>query len=515
MNTNRFLVYVALLALLAALLGSVGATCADDLHRVTIGRWGDVNTFDPAVMTSVEREFTILNCIFNGLVKYKPGTWEVVPDVAKSWDVSDDQKTITFYLRKGVQFHKGYGELTAEDVKFSFERILSKDLDSPYASDWSFLDYVEIVDDYTVKLVLKNPAARLFTSTLPMNPGFIVSKEAVTDMGREKFSTQPIGSGPFQFDHWSPKEEVSLKAFDEYWDEKTEFKELIFKPIPETSTLEMALRAGELDVGRVSLKNVEQFEKNDNLTVHLNPGLKYWWIGMTVNQPPFEKLAARKAVRYAVDVSQLIQAAFFGYAERACTVLPPGMLGHWEDAPCYEQDLEKAKAFLKEAGYPDGFKTSCYIWSSEKARIIAEVLQSQLRQVGIDMEIKELEVGAFNETSNLGKTDMHVQFFATTLDPGYATQWFTCDRVGKKYGWNAAQWCSKEYDKLWGRAESMLDQEKRADLYVKMQKLIDESAWAIWLTNGVRATVNRNSLDLGELYPNGSLAPWLISTSNN
>ena len=153
--------------------------------ELKIAQWEDINTLDPGWMTSTERELTIMNCIYNGLVKYKEGTWEVVPDLAESWDISEDGKEITFYLRKGVQFQKGYGEMTAEDVKFSFERIIDPEAKSPEEETWAALDNVEILNEYTVKLVLKYPSARLFTSSLPLNAGMIVSKKAVEEMGKE------------------------------------------------------------------------------------------------------------------------------------------------------------------------------------------------------------------------------------------------------------------------------------------------------------------------------------------
>ena len=164
-----------------ALPTPTGAPVSKDELRIQ--DWGDINTLDPAFMTSTEREFTIMNCIYSGLVKYKLGSWDIEPDLALSWDISTDNKQITFHLRKGVQFQNGYGELTADDVKFSFERIIDPAQKSPEADTWAALDHVEVIDPYTAKLVLKNPSASLFTSALPLNAGFIVSKKAVEKMG--------------------------------------------------------------------------------------------------------------------------------------------------------------------------------------------------------------------------------------------------------------------------------------------------------------------------------------------
>ena len=474
--------------------------------ELKIAQWEDINTLDPGWMTSTERELTIMNCIYNGLVKYKEGTWEVVPDLAESWDISEDGKEITFYLRKGVQFQKGYGEMTAEDVKFSFERIIDPEAKSPEEETWAALDNVEILNEYTVKLVLKYPSARLFTSSLPLNAGMIVSKKAVEEMGKEKFAFYPIGTGHYEFVTWIPKGKVELKTFENYWGEKPKIKKLTFVPIVEVSTVEMALETGEIDIGRVSLKNVKRYQEDPNINVYLKPGLKYWWIGFTVNKPPFDNLKLREAVRYAIDVDKIIQAAFFGIPKSATQMFPPGMLGYWEDAPVYKVDLNRAKELLKEAGYPDGFKATFLMWPTEENRIIAEVVKADLEKIGIDVDIDVKEVGAFNEATKKGENDFHISFFATTLDPGYATQWFITDQA-----WNLSQWSNPEYDKLLKDAESEMDSQKRAQLYVKAQKLMDKDCWAIWLTNGVETVATQKNINIGEIFPNGRLAPWIIS----
>jgi len=157
-------------------VNSIAAETPKDELR--IARVDDITQLDPGWMTATNRELAIMDCIFNGLAKYKPGTWEVVPDLAESWDISEDGEEITFYLRKGVQFQKGYGEMTANDVKFSFERIIDPEAKSPEKETWASLDHAEMIDQYTVKLVLKYPSARLFISTLPSNAGMIVSKKA-------------------------------------------------------------------------------------------------------------------------------------------------------------------------------------------------------------------------------------------------------------------------------------------------------------------------------------------------
>ena len=505
MKTRKKIRLILALATASLLLisFSVSAVGKDELKIAT---WEDINTMDPGWLTSVERELTIMNCLYNGLVKYKEGSWEIAPDLAESWEMSTDGKEVTFHLRKGVKFQKGYGEMTAEDVKFSFERIIDPAAKSPEKGSWGQLDHVKVIDKYTVKLVLKDRMAQLFTSTLPLNAGMVVSKKAVEEMGKKKFGFNPIGTGPYQLVAWEPKKLVKLVAFKEYWGEKPKIKQLTFMPIIEDSTCEIALKTGEIDIGRVSLINIKAFEKNRKLKVYNKPGLKYWWLGFTVNKPPFDNLKLRQAVRYAVDVDKILMGAFFGIATRANTMLPPGMLGYWKNAPVYKVDLKKAKQLLKKGGKPNGFKTNLFVWTGDKAKIVAEVIKADLAQIGIEVDIEVKEVGAFNEATNKGQSDMHIQFFTTTIDPGYATSWFTTGN-----SWNPSQWSNKTYDELLKKGMAESDFEKRAQIYIDAQKEIDKDCWAVWLTHGIKVRVAQSHVDIGKLYPNGRLAPWAMS----
>ena len=211
-------------------------------------------------------------------------------------------------------------------------------------------------------------------------------------------------------------------------------------------------------------------------------------------------------MRYAVDVDKVLEAAFFGTAKRANSMLPPGMLGEWKDAPIYEVDLDKAKALLKEGGKPDGFKVTLLVWTDDRAKIAAEVIKADLARIGVEVDILIKEVGAFNESANKGEFSMHIQFFTTTIDPGYATSWFTTGN-----SWNPSQWSNKKYDTLIEAGMSEVDVKKRAQIYIDAQKEIDKDCWAIWLTNGSKIRVAQDYIDIGKLFPNGRLAPWIIS----
>jgi len=490
---------------MALLLMFSFSALAGEKNELKIATWEDVNTFDPGWMTSGERELTIMTCLYNGLVKYKEGSWEVVPDLATSWEVSPDGKSVTFHLRKGVQFHKGYGEMTAEDVKFSLERMSDPKQKSPEKGQWKLLDHVEVVDRYTARLVLKDQKVNLFTSALPMNTGMIVSKKAVEDMGREKFSRNPIGTGPYELASWEPKTHIKLIAFKDYWGEKPKIKKITFLPIVEDSTCETALKTGEIDIGRSAPVNFKSFKKNARFKVYSRPALKTYWLGMTLSHPPFDNLKLRQAFRYAVNVDSIVEAAFYGTAKRANTILPPGLPGYWADAPVYNQDIEKAKSLMKEAGKPHGFKVRLYVPASDAEKIMAEVIKADAASAAIDVEIEVKEIGAFNEAANKGRTDAYIQFYTATVDPDYIMRWF----AGKS--WNPSQWRNARYAELIRKGASEIDPKKRANIYLEAQKEIDKDCWAIWLTHGTKFWIAQKNINIGEIYPNGRLTPWTIS----
>src|SRR6056297_4349286 len=154
--------------------------------RMRLGE--DIENLDPAHLV---RGYDIALALYNNLLKYKPGSSELVNDAAEEVNISEDGKVITFKLKEGIQFHKGYGEMTAEDVKFSFERIIDPDQNSEYVADWQTLERVEVTGRYTGKIILKDALASLLVTTIPFTPGSIVSKEAYEEMGN-KFATNPI-----------------------------------------------------------------------------------------------------------------------------------------------------------------------------------------------------------------------------------------------------------------------------------------------------------------------------------
>ncbi len=484
-------------------------------EKFNIALSGKAQTLDPAFLQRSISEWPIMNSIFSGLVKYKPGTYEVVPDLAKDWEFSEDDTKITFYLKEGVKFHKGYGEVTAEDVEFSFERIIDPDKGSPEAESFSKLEDVKVIDDYTVQLILSEPMARLFTSTLPYNAGLIVSKQAVQEMGREKFSSNPIGSGPYQFKEWKIDSSILLERFEDYFGQPAYIEEVEFIPMAEQMSQELALRSGEIDFGEVSLENYQQIQENEDLATETYPDLAFQWVAFNVQKAPMDNPHLREALRYIIDPAEILIGAFADQADLAYSWLLPDMLGYKKLPHKNLDDVGRDKVLdlLEKAGYPKGEGlTLKYVTDANDIRKnIATLVQAQLAEFNIQLQIEAMEIGPKIEAWHNGEYHITYARFGNTVDPGYCSQWFLSRQVGN---WNLMHWSNEEYDKLWEQAEKTMNEEERAKLYQKMQTIVDKADIAVWVTHGVKTPTWNDDYEV-TLTPSGGILSWLVQKKSN
>lgn len=472
---------IAVVFVLIAAVGFAGAPAvyaADDVLTVRARQGQDIHTMDPAHYLGNE-EYNVDLAIFSKLVQFEPGTPELRLDAAESLEVSDDGLVIEFKLREGIQFHFGYGEMTAEDVKFSFERIADPETNSAYRADWAPLDKVEVTGRYTGRIILTEAFAPLMVSTLPWSPGSIMSKAAFEDRG-ERIATQPVGSGPYYWSEWQPNQRVVLERFDDYYGEQPDFRQIVIRPLTEHQVAELAFDRGELDMTEISLDMLPVYEADPNTDLEVLATLRYHWFGFNMEHPPFDDIKVREAVREAIDVDQILAGAYNNVPPRANAMIPESILGHWADAPHREPNIERAKQMLAEAGYPDGFSTELHTTNVPDHLQGSAIVQQQLRQIGIDANIRIYEASL----PNLGEQSppgVHYISLSAILDPGYWFEWFTCEQVGQ---WNFWKWCSPEFDELKDLAAVTMEPEERADIYVRMQQLMDEDVGAIWITNG-------------------------------
>jgi peptide/nickel transport system substrate-binding protein len=483
-NRRQFLLGSAA-AVAAPLLFDGRTALADDHDTVTIRFDSDIGNLDPANRVG-SNEDNILYAVCQNLARFNPNSLDWSPDAAKTIkQVSDTE--IEFELNPGQMFHGGYGEMTAEDIKFTYERFTKTDAKGnkpAYADDFGALDHVEVTGKYTGRIILKNPAPALWVIGICDGSGAILSKKACEALG-DKISTQLIGSGPYVFKDWKPKEQIVLEANPDYkGPDKPHFKQIIAKPIDEPKTALLGYLAGELALTEVDPTSQDELKKaKDGEVVKIN-GIDYQWIGINVEKAPLSDIKVRQAIRYAIDVDAIIAGAFNGTVSRANALLAEGLLGYWKDAPVYQRDVEKAKSLLAEAGQTS-FDTTFTCLNDATSQAIAQIAQANLAEVGINVTIKALDSGTYwamgdNDASK--DLDLTLIPYSSKFDPSFQTQWFLSSQVGV---WNWQRWKSPEFDRLHKEAASILDKDKRQADYVKMQQLMDESASCIWITHGM------------------------------
>jgi len=444
--------------------------------------YGDIQNLDPAFRVSANDDAVATN-VMSGLVTYAPDSYEIVNDLAESIETSPDGKEITFKLKEGVKWQNGYGEVTTEDVKFSYERFIDKDLKAAYADDWATLDHVEIIDKYNAKIILKEPFAPLWHSTLPVGSGWVLCKKYVEEVGNEKFATQIMGSGPYLFAEWQPKQKIILKRNPDYFGAPPYYDEIHFLPIEDDKAAEVALEAGELDWSRISIASFERFASDPKFKTLKQPALRYRWIGMNVENPKLQDINVRQAIRYGIDVPAILQAGYMGQAEQEFGLIAPGLIGYWADAPRYQRDVTKAKEYLAKAGVTS-LDLRLDIQNTTEYRTWAEIAQQNLKEIGINITINTLDSSSFwslGEGEKGKEAELFAQNYSMEPDPSWATMWFTIDQIGV---WNWMRWASAEYDDLHKKGLTTVDEQEREKIYIRMQQLWDEACHSVWITHG-------------------------------
>ncbi|MDX1608942.1 MAG: ABC transporter substrate-binding protein [Halofilum sp. (in: g-proteobacteria)] len=506
---RRFLQGTAMAGAFAATMPISSRIWAQQGKVLRARAYADLDKLDPGFYQNAYN-VDVMNCIYSKLVRYKPGReWGYELQAAESIEQVDPTH-IRFRLRKGMMFTGGYGEMTAEDVKFSFERVIEHD--SPIKGDWGPLDRVDVEDRYSGVIVLKSAFQPLWNITLPYGAGHIVSKKAVmeaTGNGGDFGMDPPCFSGPYVLKEWKPDQYAHLVRNPDYKGPDTVgFEEIRILPMDDEKTAQIAYESGDIDYTGISLSSLDRYKEDTpaDTSIEEYPSLYYVWIGMNVDHPKLQDINVRKAVQYAINVPQILDTVYFGEAEVATGNIAPGLVGHRDRSLVPpEGDLDKAREYLQKAG-AEGIELEIDTLNASKWKSIAEIVQAQLGQIGIRLQINVQDSGAFwtlgmeEEGDRWKKVQLIVNRFSMAPDPYYATQWFTCDQVGV---WNWERFCSERYDELNEKAVSESDPEKRDAMYREMQDLMEESGAYRFLTHEGSPVMYRKSLVRPAQRPDG------------
>jgi len=421
------------------------------------------------------------NSIFDSLITVNPETLEPAPFVAKSWAISEDAKEFTFYLNEGISFTNGES-LTADDVKFTIDWTLDPDNASPQASNFKWVDRVEAVDDYTVKIYSKDPFPAGLTSLVVR----IVPHDTFEEIGAEDFDSNPVGSGPFMLEEWVKGSQVVLVRNSDYWLKTPNLDKVVIRVIPETTTAELELEQGGVDITDTLLpQDIEHFESLEHINVEMRTGLNTQFLGFSSQLVPYSNLEFRKAVIQSFDMDEAVKAIFpHGGATRAYGMVPPPLWANDEpwlmaNSALSEDDdaAEATFARLKRDGViPADFKAVVYSPPDPNRRKMATIIATNLQQNGLDVEVSQLEFGAYLELLFAGECGMFLIGWvgvSTSLDPyEFLSFMFRgSDSACTSSGYNLTCYENDVVDLLLGVANTNPDFNLRETMYVAVQRI--------------------------------------------
>lgn len=461
------------------------------------GRGGDSVSLDPIQVTDGE-SLKVTHQIYEGLLDYAPGSTEVVPVLATEWEASPDGLEWTFQLRQGVKFHDGT-DFNAEAVKINFDRWrntsdpLHVGGEFPYYSymfggfdEASNIQDVIVVDDYTVKFVLKNIQAS-FLQDIAMVPFAIASPKALQE-NPERLKDHPVGTGPFRFVSWTKGDRIVLEANPDYWGGKPAIDRLIYRSIPDNNARLVALQAGELDVmDGVEPAFLPTIQATGQFDIIERPPMNIGYLAFNTQKPPFDNVLIRRAINHAINKEELNTAFYGGMGIPAVSPLPPSVWGHNPNVPKYEYDPEKAKELLAQAGYGPDNPLKTELWAMPVPRPympqperIGVAIQNYLREVGIEAEIVTYEWGTYLEKTGMGEHTMAL--LGWTGDNGDPDNFLYVlldkDNAVTPDAGNIAFYVNDEVHDLLIRARQTTDQAERTRLYEEAQvKIMEDAPW--------------------------------------
>jgi peptide/nickel transport system substrate-binding protein len=490
----------ALLLLAAFLVSGCATRSKVDNETITVGLDQPPANLDPRIGTdaSSERFFQI---IFSSLVR-KDEHSAIQPDLATSWDVPDPL-TYIFHLRHDVRFHDGR-PLTSEDVAFTFRSILDGSLRTPKVGTFERIQSIETPDPYTVIFRLKEVFAPFLWNLSGGAIGIIPAGSGAD------FARHPIGTGPFEFVEYIRDQEVVLKRNEQYYGRKAAAPMLRFKIIPEAVVVALELRKGSVDVAlNVLTPDMNNVLKNDdNLRVIQAEGTNYRYIAFNLRDPVFREVRVRQAIAYAIDRDALINYLWRGEAQAATGVLDSHNWAYTSDVRMYPHDPERAKALLKTSGRQQlsfTYRTTNETYSSA----LAAVLQQQLRDVGINMEIRSNESATFFADIVAGNFQMYsARWVGGNDDPDFFNLVFHSKMVPMK-GANRGYYSNPRVDELIDFARSELDMEKRKRAYYEIQRIVSEELPYVSLFHHKNVCVFNKRVEGVTVYPD---ANWTYLT---
>jgi ABC-type transport system substrate-binding protein len=448
-------------------------------------------TLDPALITDVQGG-GIAAKIFNGLIRFNEHL-DIVPDLARSWSISPDHLTYTFRLGRDIRFSNGR-KVTAEDVRFSFERVLTPGTKAPLtwvldkiegataflAGKTAGVSGIRVENDHTLVIKLEKPFGP-FLSLLAMTTAYVVPREEVERLGQD-FGTHPVGSGPYMLADWKHGQYLVLRANEGCFEGRPKLDGIYYKIIPEDLTAVMEFETGRLDVLLIPSSEYHRYTTDPAWRdlVFGKTGLNTYYLGLNCTRPPFNDVRVRRAANMAIDRRKIFNTVFEKRGVLAAGPVPPGLWKNGAAAPAsdgYPYDPRQAKALVREAG-ATGKKIRIYISAEQDVIDIVEVICEYLKTAGLQPEIVQRDWSALKQAVDKGEPDAFwLSWWADYPDPGdFLYPLFHSASVGP--AGNRTRCLDPELDRLIERAQRTMEERRRYGLYREAEdRIVKNAPW--------------------------------------
>jgi len=496
---NRIL-RLCLLAVLCICLFSCGKV-KKNKNQLVFGLDNDPKSLDPRLALDATG-WRITEIVYSSLLK-KDRNSNLVPDLAESWDM-EGETVYVFHLRKNVKFHDGT-PLTAEDVKYTFDTILEPSFKSPKRGVYEPLKSIEVLDDFTVRFTLKRPFAPFLTN---MVMG-IVSKSA-DELHPKSTAEKPLGSGPFRFVSWKRAQYITLAANADYYGDKPKVPLLKFKIVPDATVRILELETGEVDMlqNGVPPDLLDRLKSNKTLSVEEYTGSNYFYMGFNLLDPALKNRVVREAIAHAIDRKRIIHYLLKDMAVPAESLLPPSNWAFNAALKYVKHDQVLAKKLLAKAGYTNGKRLHLLMKTSqnEQSQKIAEILQQEFKEVGIDLDVRRFEWGTFFDDITKGNFQVYCLTWVGVTDPNIYHYIFHSSNIPPN-GANRGHYKNPDMDRLLEKGRSTLDEGKRKDIYLEVQEILarDMPYVSLWYEKNLivrkKRVKNFKPFPAGDFYP--------------
>ena len=490
-KVKGILALCALMTMSIALIGCSGDK-AKDSSEIVVGIPQDLeDSLDPHKALAAGTKEILFN-VYEGLLK-PDSQGNNIPAVAESYTVSEDLMTYTFKLRDGIKFHNGKN-VTADDVKYSIDKFAGiSDGSEPLVSAFSVIEEVNIIDDKTVDVVLNTPDTDLPTY-LAMVSAAIIPKD------NENPDTVAIGTGPYKYVSRSPQENIICEAFDDYWGEKANIKNVTFKVEANADSIVMDLLGGSIDFyARLTIDQVKQL--NDEFSVYEGTMNLVQALYLNNNVKPFDDVRVRQALSYATDVDEILDITAEGKGTKIGSSMFPAFGKYYDESlsDLYPADIDKAKALLKEAGYENGFNMTITVPSNYQPHIdVAQVLVEQYKKIGVNAEIQLVEWNSWLSDVYTGRN-----FESTVIgvDASYLAASALLSRFESTAANNFINFKSDAYDKAYNKTLTTADDDERTALYLECEKILADEAANVYIQDLPEYVVLNKKFTGYEFYP--------------